>query len=131
MSVTIPQTMPRGISRTGSAASSAARGNSSIPRKNQTANGSAARTPIHPNGSQNVPPFEGSGAMFNAKRANSKCGMAPIQKTASTASASNAMNTENRNDASTPTMLIPTNAMYASSHHIGPYAASVPKIVPM
>ena len=52
------------MSLAGFLASSAARGSSSIPRKNQTANGIAQRIPSTPNGRNALWP--GSGAMLNS-----------------------------------------------------------------
>src|SRR5262245_58061089 len=69
--VLIPRMMPLGMSRRGSTDSSEASGNSSIARKNQTANGSDASTPFQPNGSNgplpsgSAPP---SAPMFSAQR---------------------------------------------------------------
>src|SRR5579864_2620516 len=97
-SVSNPYRIPRGISLLGSYDSSAASGNCSIPRYNHNAKGRAANDPRQP--------FAGTS---NAQRAKSTCGIAPIQNTASTASAASAINTENRNDSATPNTFIATN----------------------
>ena len=55
-SVCIAQTDPFGTSRRGSIDSSAARGTSSIARKNQIANGKDLKIPLNPNGNHGPPP---------------------------------------------------------------------------
>ena len=109
ISVNMPKISPFGMSFFGSTDSSAASGSSSIARNSHTANGSAASTPVHPNGRNAPLPFgsstavpSGPAAMFSAQREKSANGIALIQNTTSTASASTVTVTEILNDTSTP-----------------------------
>ena len=81
--------------------SSAASGSSSMPRKNQIANGSAKSTPPRPNGRNVLLP--GSGAMFHRlSQENRPEKIARTKNRARTDSEMTAMTTAKRNDAAAP-----------------------------
>jgi hypothetical protein len=108
-SVSRPEPSARGTSRTGSTASSAASGSSSMPRKNQMAKGSAVSTPSGPCG-RNAPwPLSAAGAMSSACDM-ATCGSAPSQNTTKMPSANTVMASVARNDTDAPAMLSPTNS---------------------
>ena len=100
--VHMPMSDPRGMSCCGVWVSSAASGSSSMPRKNQIANGRARSTPPSPIGRKVLLPA--SGAMFQRlSHENLPEKIASTKKTPSTASEMIVMTTANRNDAAAPT----------------------------
>lgn len=73
--------IPRGTSRSGSVASSAASGTPSMARKNQMANGSAAHTPSQPFGSHAEAPAAAVSTGRSTRLAGSKRPTAATAKT--------------------------------------------------
>ena len=83
--------------------------------------------PTGPFGSHTLRP--GSGSISSAYE-RSKYGIAVVQKTTSTPSASPVIKTVNRKVISTPATLRPTKSAYAASHQSGSALLGVPKIAP-
>jgi hypothetical protein len=108
-STPIAATMPRGMDRAGSRASSAASGTLSTARKNQIAKGNAAHTPISPYGRNAEAPAASVGAM-SSSRSPSNCGIAPIRNTTSPASATTVTANIALSASPTPMRWIPTNS---------------------
>ena len=112
----MPSMMPFGMSRFGSADSSAASGNCSMARNSHTAKGSAASTPYMPNGRNGPWPSgsstaapSGSTPIFMAYLLKSNCkGSALTKKTIRIAMATSVTMTVTLNDNATPRTLSPT-----------------------
>ena len=114
-SVPIAQTDPFGTSRRGSIDSSAARGTSSIARKNQIANGKDLKIPLKPNGNHEPPPPGISPPSFpmfvHREKSSFPEKMAAMKKNTSTAIDKTVIVTVKRIVASIPMTLIPTKMM--------------------
>ena len=107
-SVNMPQVDPRGMSSCGVWVSSAASGSSSMPRKNQMANGRAASTPVMPNGRNLLLPASGTMSIrLSVENLPEKT--ARMKKIARTDSEMIVMTIANRNEAAAPMEFRPTN----------------------
>jgi hypothetical protein len=100
-SVNMPATDPRGMSLAGSWVSSAARGSSSMPRKNQIAKGMARKIPRKPYGRKVLPPASGA-ISKRLSTLNLPEKTAETKKIASTPSEMIAITKAKRNDAAAP-----------------------------
>jgi hypothetical protein len=107
-SVVRPQIVARGTSRLGSWDSSAAKGSSSIARKNQMAKGIAGKIPPSPCGRKLELPASGL-MLVNRLASNFPEAITEMKKKPRIPSARMLMTTVNRMVASMPTMLIHTN----------------------
>ena len=114
-SVCIASTDPLGTSRWGSIDSSAARGTSSIARKNQIANGRDLKIPLTLKGNHGPPPPGIGSPLFEMFVHNEKSSfpekIAARKKNTRTAMDKIVIVTVNRMVASIPMMLIPTKMM--------------------
>lgn len=102
----IAATMPLGMERAGSLASSAASGTHSTARKNQIAKGNAAHTPSRPKGSHSEAPAASVGAM-SVRLAASKSGIAPSRKSTRPTTATAAMTIMTLSASPTPIRWMP------------------------
>lgn len=101
--------MPRGMSRLGSADSSAASGTPSTARKNQIPKTSAARMPALPKGRNSLAPAASVGAMSN-RLADWKCGTIATTKVISAMSATAVITNISFSASPTPKMWMPMNS---------------------